>query len=309
MIHILRSAVALMAMLPILAFCQTLSNHDVLLELEWGATTMASATMESANSSAMCRRSDRQCAPGAPSLTQLAYEGPGCSQKHAFSWRLANELSDGVSFIKRVKTLADSRKLSDCSGKRCLVVVPTISTKVPESEPGVETLSVCKVELVTARSGPPNSCQEIVKLGKGRQLVKSITANAMVGCSMGMRDFDAVFSSLANDSERIRKTVESILSASPFNLSVEREGDAVLGTTSFASSSVLKGWREWIVVRVDLKTRGDTVGATIATNILVSKQNTTSRESWTPSSDQQEATYLSALKKAFEKQGGNIMSP
>jgi len=217
---------------------------------------------------------------------------------------MASELSDGSAFIDRARTLAKSRELIDCTGKRCLVVVPTVTKE--RAEPNVETLSVCQIQLVGALVGPPQDCKEIVKIGQNERLIKSIIERSLMICAVGLWNFDAVFANSVHDFDRVRQTVSEVLAAKPFSLSIEREADDVIGTRSFLPSGIFEGWREWITVRVSLDPIGKDVGASIATTILVSKQNTTSRESWTVSSEQQEAAYLDALKKEFEKRGAVI---
>jgi len=300
-----KAAAFVAAALPVTALCQMVLPGDLLIELGQG-TTMASAIESSKTASAACgsRQAKSACEPGAPTLDQLANEGYKCGSFTEFEWRMASELSDGSAFIDRARTLAKSRELIDCTGKRCLVVVPTVTKE--RAEPNVETLSVCQIQLVGALVGPPQDCKEIVKIGQNERLIKSIIERSLMICAVGLWNFDAVFANSVHDFDRVRQTVSEVLAAKPFSLSIEREADDVIGTRSFLPSGIFEGWREWITVRVSLDPIGKDVGASIATTILVSKQNTTSRESWTVSSEQQEAAYLDALKKEFEKRGAVI---
>jgi hypothetical protein len=134
-------------------------------------------------------------------------------------------------------------------------------------------------------------------------LVRSIVDRVSISCSMGLRDFDAVFQNGVRNEEGVRKIVRKVLTSNPFNLSVGAEGRAIVATRAFLPSSVFEGWREWISVRVSFASEGNSLGASIATNILVSKQNTTARDSWSPSSEQQQAAYLAALRREFERNG------
>lgn len=223
------------------------------------------------------------------------------------AWRHARELKDADRYVADLQRRAAARELSDCEGSHCLVVVRTVLPGGKETESGVSSLSVCRVDLVQSVSSPPVVCSEALKQHpRGGLLLRAALGNTTNMCSMGLRDFDAVFSGRASDVAAVRKLVGDVLRAKPFNLTVMEEGSALVGTRAHVASELLAGWREWTTVRVDVDARGADAGAIISTLVLVSKQATTSREAWTPASEPQDAAYVTALRKAFESRGASL---
>jgi hypothetical protein len=238
--------------------------------------------------------------PKTATFRQLLYEG-GCDGL-LFKWYAQGELKNGAAFARAAEELNKARKVFDCRGSTCLAVIPSIT--LDQKERAVPSLSVCEVVVVGKLYGPPGRCKSVVK-HESTTMVKGIAGPTAVGCAVGLRDFDAIFEDRAGDLLGVRALVGEVLKSKPFNLTVMQEGDALLGTRAHLPSEVLRGWREWVTVRVDVGTRDKkNAGASIYTTILVSKQNTADRESWTLPSDQQESAYLTALRNEFVKRGG-----
>jgi hypothetical protein len=269
---------------------------------------MSRALAESKRNRALCQGPFKsQCAISAPTFDQVMYQRPGDCKGFlggnlGFGWRNQNDLTGGRRFVERVEELASSRRVFECSGRTCLVVVPTVPPE--ETDTNAKHFSLCQVTAVGHNYGPPTLCQELLFSDNSTTLIAAVTGLVFHACMMGVRDFDAVFKNRGRDLTGIRSLVENVLKGKPFNLVVAEEGEDVLGTRAFLPSEVISGWREWVTVRVGIEASRKDAGITIATTILVSKQNSPDRESWTAPSDQQEASYVAALRDAFVKRGG-----
>jgi hypothetical protein len=287
----------------VLAAPADFGTRDVELVNNWG-DTIADAAAEAQKQDQACGPSGNDCRPTLPSPRQLVPASNACgSAAPVLVWRHAGDLGDAQGYVADLQHRATARELFDCDDRTCLVVVPTSSPR--PSEKGVTTLSICIVAMVQGVPGPPSRCQEVFKqhLSTG-MLLRGQMGNSLTECSMGLRDFDAVFTGRAGEVAAVRTLVGEVLNAHPFNLTVMEDGHALVGTRAHAASELLTGWREWITVRVDVDTRGADAGTTISTTMLVSKQATTSRDAWTPPSEPQEETYLTALREAFKGRGG-----
>jgi hypothetical protein len=280
-----------------------LSTEEVVLLDEWGSR-LADARAEARLHSEGCRKPDSSCVPKPLAPRELVPASEPCSGvSRVMGWRYAEELGGATREAAELRQHAATRELFDCSGTACLVVVHT--TTPLEKEKDVQTLSICSVQVVRGVPGAPSRCQEALKLQPGSSLLlRGEIGSAHVSCSMGMRDFDAVFGGRAADMGAVRQLVGDVLRAKPFNLNVMEEGEALVGTRQQLPSDVLDGWREWVTVRVDINARGTDVGTSIITWMLVSKQATGRRDAWTPPTEPQEAAYVQALRSAFERRGG-----
>jgi hypothetical protein len=278
-----------------------LSPTKVELVADWG-DTFINATAEAQLRAQTCQAPGNRCQPTPLSLRRIASEH-GCGASVEVGWRRAGDLKDADRYVAELQRLAATRELFDCSGSVCLAVVPTILQDERQSD--VDTFSVCEVEVVQGVSGPPSRCQEALKQQKRTGVLLRGNVGSLISlCSMGLRDFDAVFKNKADNLSSVRKLVDEVLRAKPFNLTVMEDGDALIGTRAHLASEVLAGWREWVTVRVEIRSYGADASATIYTNMLVSKQATTSREAWSPPSEPQEAAYLLTLRNEFQRRGG-----
>ena len=162
--------------------------------------------------------------------------------------------------------------------------------------------------LVSNYVGAPTNCHEVLKYKDST----AIFAQARVGenrifCSMGTRDFDATFIGSARELGAVRVKVKGILQSPPFNLQVAEQRGDIVGVRRYLSSGVLAGWREWTTVRVQLEVGQRSIGTTISTTLLVSKQASADREAWSPASEPQEEVYLSRLRHQFARSGGTVV--
>jgi hypothetical protein len=281
-----------------------LGSEEVELINPWG-DTLADASTQAQSYAQNCRKPDNACRPTPLSQNQLVPPFDGCSNNVTpiIAWRQADDLKDVDRFVADLERQSATHDLFDCSGTTCLVVVPTIA--IGEKESGVSTLSVCRVQIVLGVPGPPSRCQEVLKRAKrGGVLLRGQVGESFTGCRIGLRDFDAVFEGGASDLRSVRNLVGEALRASPFDLSVMEDGNAVVGTRAQMPSAILAGWREWVTVRAEIDARGSDAGTAIITTILVSKQATAGREAWTPASEPQEEAYLRALRNEFQRRGG-----
>jgi hypothetical protein len=223
------------------------------------------------------------------------------------SWKSTADLRDGLAYAAEVQRYAATRQLFGCTGHNCLVVVGVTAKR--EHDQAVKTLAVCSVETIDGTPGPPTRCEEVLK----RQPQQGMFLRVKMGltstqCSMGLRDFDAVFKGRAQEIVSVRNDVGGVLRARPFNLSVIEDQGALVGTRAQAASEVLPGWREWVTLRVELTVRGVDVGASIFSTMLVSKQASADREAWTPPSEPLEESYLLALRRKLEQRGAVLRS-
>ena len=282
-----------------------LAPEAVEMNSEHGST-YADARLEAARLSKACRAPGNACDAAALKASALVPQVAVCGDRDDSAvWRLAQELSDGGSQSERLQRLALSREVFDCCGPACLAVLPT--TWPSDARRDLSTLSVCRVLVVGDVAGPPNGCREALKKAKGAAtLLRGKAGNAITSCSMGLRDFDAVFRGRAGDVAAVRKLVGEVLHAKPFQLAVMEDGDAIVGTRAHLASDVMRGWREWVTVRVEVDVRKEDVGTSIFTTMLVSKQATASRDAWSPPSEPQEATYIAALRDALLRRGGAL---
>ena len=277
---------------------------EILVAPPWG-TTLSEAAAEASAHAAGCARPGAGCSARAPTLREIA-TGPSCSDHvPVIAWRRASDLSDSNAWTSKLSLLADSREPFDCSWSTCSMVLRT--NAMHERESGVSTLSICRVQLVRGVSGAPEWCQEASKMrGSAAHLVRAQVGNSFISCSMGLRDFDAVFQGRGSDLDSVRRVVMEVLAAKPFNLAVMEDRGAVVGTRTQLASDVLRGWREWVTVRVDVDARDRDAGASIFTTLLVGKQAAAEREAWTPPSEAQEAAYVLALRNELQRRGAML---
>lgn len=282
-----------------------ISTKDIELASPWGAT-LVDAIAEAKLQAETCAKFPKECSSDPLSPRQLVPESEPCgSQSNLAAWRHANELTNGQNYVAYLQRLTRARKIFDCIDSRCLVL---INTSTPdERENSVKTVSVCQVQMVNGVPGAPSRCQEALKEhARSGSLIRGQVGHFFTSCSMGLRDFDAIFVDRAHEVALVRKLVGEVLRAKPFNLAVMEDGKALVGTRAQLASDVLTGWREWVTVRVDIDTRGNDAGTTIFTTMLVSKQASSNREAWTPPSESQEATYILTLRNAFERGGATL---
>jgi hypothetical protein len=285
----------------------TLGDANVELTNAWGHT-LAEATAEAQLYSGTCKSPGSSCRPLALSPSELVSALDACSGGvPTLGWRRADELKGAERFAAGLRRDAAARALLDCRGPTCLTVLPTTTPR--EKEQGVSTLSVCSVKLVVGMPGPPSRCQEALKQNaRSGLLIRGQVGQPFNSCSMGLRDFDAVFKNRGADVASVRKLVGEVLRAKPFNLTVMEDRNALVGIRAHLPSDVMIGWREWVTVRVEIDTRGTDAGTTIYTTMLVSKQASANREAWTPPSEPQEGAYLRALRDELQRRGGVLVA-
>lgn len=221
-------------------------------------STFAEAEAQVLDSEQACRAPSSACGTTAMPPRQLMPVSASCGSTLATpGWRRARDLNDADRYIAKLQSRATARELFDCEGSSCLVVVPTVPSDGKEKEGGASTLSVCSVQVVKSVPSPPIVCAEALKQHpRSGVLLRVALGNSSNMCSMGLRDFDAVFKGRAGDVAAVRKLVGEVLRAKPFNLTVMEEGSALVGTRAHVASELLPGWREWTTVRVDVDARG-----------------------------------------------------
>lgn len=281
--------------------------------VEARAPKFADALANSRASEARCQNEDtEQDCPGTPPTpTQVMREQPSCSGGGdlELGWREQQNLPGGSSFISQIESLVRSRSVFDCLGQECLTVVPTYSNADEGAD--VRTISACSVTVSAGVAGPPWKCEPLVMTAGAITLMRAVVGRMRISCLMGTTDFRAVFHfrAPAQSPSSIIGLVKEVLAGRPFNLSVSQEESAVVGTRAYLPSELFPDWREWATVRADVSSfpKADVVVA-IATTILVSKQNSSDRGSWTAASEQQESVYIQALRNEFIRRGAVIDS-
>lgn len=297
-----RIAAFVVGTLSMLGLASDGSHAEVELAPPWG-TTLAEAMAEAEVQAAACARLGFRCNTKAPAPNELVAGRSTCSgEVPVMAWRRAKELSDSTARAASLALLAGSSEPFDCTGNACSMVLRTRTPQ--EKQSGVSTLSVCRVQVVKGVAGAPAPCEEALKEhASGGLLVRAQVGNSFISCSMGLRDFDAVFHGRGSDLSGVRRMLMEVLAAKPFNLAVMEDRGGVVGTRTQLASEVLKGWREWVTVRVDVDARESDAGTSISTTLLVGKQAAAEREAWTPPSESQEAAYLLALRNELQRRG------
>jgi hypothetical protein len=272
-----------------------------------GAQGWADATAEAARNAAQCAQTPAGCARQAPAPRSLVEDRMSCGGgTSVFGWRKAEDLTDGVAKVRELTDRATRREVFACAdGTSCLGLFFTTGGR--DGAAGITTVSVCRLRVIAGQQGAPTACEEAAKTQPGQAaLVKALVGQGMTACSMGMPDFDVVFTGSAADADAVRRLVQEVLQSAPFNLAVAKFGDSLMGTRTQLASLVMTGWREWVTVRADVESRAGRVGVTLSTTLLVSKQASASREAWSPPETALESRYLNALRQALQRRGGSI---
>jgi len=124
------------------------------------------------------------------------------------------------------------------------------------------------------------------------------------GRMFGKRDFDLNFLSYANQQNELRTALIKALTSPPLNLSTEIQsrGD-ILGFCSYRASSILKGWREIVTIRLQGLDGEDDIVVTnkaqtnieVISTMYVNRQNTSQPNDWTLPSENQAALWVETM--------------
>jgi hypothetical protein len=147
------------------------------------------------------------------------------------------------------------------------------------------------------------------------KLITVVERGGVSLCSMGRPDFALLYVSRTSlPQPELQAIVTTVLANGPFNLTVERQRASIWATRTQAPSEVLRPYREWVTVRVDVaeayidagqhRERGmqmKALGLVLASTILVNRQNTSRREDWAAASEMQERAYLDAIRARFRE--------
>ncbi len=277
------------------------------VEVRGGGTTSLLSAL--AQGTSQCPGGDGvKCPPTLPTPAQAVRETLSCrGGSLVLGWHEQRSVPTADAFVEQLQGLARSKAIFDCTGSACLTILPTYTR--PEKA-NVQTLSACEVSLIAGVVGPPERCQPLVRKEGSTNLVRIVARIGSIACMMGMKDIDAIFASPPQDSSSVAVLVRDILASKPFGLTVLQEERAVLGTRAFLPSELFPDWREWVTVRVDIRQPMKDLGVpvSITTTILVSRQNTTDRGSWTAPSEQQESVYIGALRGRFVERGAVLFA-
>jgi hypothetical protein len=231
-------------------------------------------------------------------------------------WAPVESTINGAAQFRMWEHLADTQAIFDCHGTdSCSIVVKTT---------GFDGLAHCEVEVMKGLVGAPTWCGLLGFREAGRTFIQ-----VPIGQEKpyeiprpkggGRADFAIkIVGTVCPREAVVNALVLKALKDSPLNLKLEmKSGGRILGAASGRRSSILKGWREFISVRLDVSAcrslyvylgaessyeremRG--YGVTVATSLYVNRQNTDRPSDWTMPTDEQSDQWVEGVRDNLRK--------
>lgn len=221
------------------------------------------------------------------------------NKEHYTNWMDLKVAKNGEKIFDQWHKLAESRKLFDCKGNICSQLIKVLPENIDLKEAYIFSCLVYKSEDTLS---PPQQCEQIAIITESATSVLGVTGNGTGLPSRGEPDYSIqIFTEkgkLPTNTEILQSIEKQMLEG---DLSLQSEvynGSKLVGTAKGRSSLVLDGWREWIVITVDVNQVKEKkfVGLTVTSTLYVNKQATADNKDWTMANDLQEDKYKEVIK-------------
>ena len=233
------------------------------------------------------------------------------------TWLPVDLALSGSDAVNRWQKLAETGSPFGCREDFCDVVVSGVTNSKEE------TLIVCRTQSSSSSEvGAPDRCKQVVIFANDKTWILAVGAEwsgslihaEAVGYAVGEPDFELVVASRHPVlSSTLLSAARTALAVPPFSLSVQDStllpSSAVIGTAKYRNSSILKGWREIVTVRLDVTQENNEAHFIASMTIYLNKQNTPNVEEYSGPNALQQEKYLKALRKQLMTELGGSLCP
>lgn len=209
---------------------------------------------------------------------------------------------------------ANQGDLSSCQGPYCITIVRNTAPKHSNKQAVMDSLSSCAIANINGKTGAPENCETIFAATKTSKYVQAIVGEGQDECNaaIGRPDFNLIIEGVPKRKRTdVLTYIIDRLQAVPLNLTANMFPHFVFGVSDRRLSPILSGYRERVTVRVDvddINSAGELIleGMMISTDLLVNRQNTDQPSEWHAPSEQQQETYVSAIRATLKQKIDNI---
>jgi len=214
-----------------------------------------------------------------------------------------NEVLGGDSVLGGWWHKAHAGRSYGCEGDgECRVLVHTPNKGLAE----------CRITKTSAGLGAPKYCRLVAVRENGAWYLNAIVNWDRRSPNLGRRDFDiAVEGRIQDRVGSIYKIMTLALASEPLYLSVEQQSNGdVVGIASYRASTVLKGWREIVTIRLQVEAEVDkfardhtskALRVYVISTLYVNRQNTDKPSDWSLPTRMQESLWMNAVRSNLKQ--------
>ncbi len=225
-----------------------------------------------------------------------------------FSWAPLKDTFGGGTATAEWKSIADVGEPFDCEDEKCRAIVRVFSRNRGGRE---DALASCELAFVGEILGPPRDCEVVAIIGRMDTWVKVVAgySGAFTSDAVSATSSAVVVSAQpsgmivpgppALNLSAVIAQAEKALRSAPLALRTHVLPNSVVGAAQPRRSSVLRGWFEWVDVRVDVqdavREQKPAFELTATVHMYVNKQNTPSPKDWRMPDEQLYLAYREAV--------------